>query len=425
MPLQLANHDRIGALRLYLILSFASSFFLWLAFSVNLIFQVEQVGFSPLQIVLVGTFLEASYFLFEVPTGVVADVYSRRISVIIGTFVLGVGAVVAAVPSFPVILLANVIMGIGYTFLSGALEAWIADEIGEQHAGAAYLRGAQFSQFGTLIAIPVGVGLATIALNLPIVISGVLTIVLAIFLMLTMPERGFTPAPREERGSFGTMRDTFLVSTSLVKRSPLLITIFAIAAFFGMFNEGFDRLSTAHFLDTFTFPAVGDLQPVVWMGAIQTATLLSTIGVAEVVRRKVDTNSHAVVSRLLFAINGLLVLSVVGFAFAGGFIVAVITFLIASNLRGITYPLSAAWVNQNIDSRVRATVISMNGQADAIGQIGGGPGVGLVGNLFGLRAAMATAGAILIPGLALYARSLGQGEQPVIATDDASVTAEG
>ncbi|MDQ4045355.1 MAG: hypothetical protein M3173_07895, partial [Chloroflexota bacterium] len=94
-------------------------------------------------------------------------------------------------------------------------------------------------------------------------------------------------------------------------------------------------------------------------------------------------------------------------------------------LRGITYPLSAAWINQNIDSRVRATVISMSGQADAIGQIVGGPGVGAVGNLFGLRAAMAAAGAILIPGLALYARALGQGEQPVIAIDDSGVTVEG
>ena len=425
MRLHLANHDRIGALRLYLILSFASSFFLWLAFSVNLIFQVEQVGLSPLQLVLVGTVLEASYFLFEVPTGVVADVYSRRLSVILGTFVLGAGAVASAVPSFPVILLANVIMGSGYTFLSGALEAWIADEIGEEHAGTAYLRGAQFTQFGTLVAIPVGVGLATIALNLPIVIGGVLTIVLALVLMLTMPEHGFTPAPREERGSFGAMRDTFLAGAGLVKRSPLLITIFGIAAFFGMFNEGFDRLSPAHLLETFTFPAIGDLQPVVWMGVIQAVALVTRIGLAEIVRRKVDTNSHVVVSRLLLAINGLLVLSVAGFAFAGTFTVAVIAFLIASNLRGITYPLSAAWINQNIDSRVRATVISMSGQADAFGQIAGGPGVGLVGNLFGLRAAMATAGAILIPGLALYARALGQGEQPVIETDEANVTAEG
>ena len=115
--------------RLYLLISGASALFLWLAFSVNLVFQVERVGLSPLELVLVGTVLEGTYFLFEIPTGVVADVYSRRLSVIVGTALLGAGLFVVAVPSFPVILLGNVVMGIGYTFISGALGAWIVDEI--------------------------------------------------------------------------------------------------------------------------------------------------------------------------------------------------------------------------------------------------------------------------------------------------------
>ena len=59
------------------------------------IYFVEVVGLDALQLVLIGTALEVSAFLFEVPTGVVADVYSRRLSVIIGTILLGFGFMLA------------------------------------------------------------------------------------------------------------------------------------------------------------------------------------------------------------------------------------------------------------------------------------------------------------------------------------------
>ena len=56
------------------------------------------VGLSPLQMVLVGTILEISAFVFEIPTGIVADLYSRRVSVIIGFALVGIGFSVQAVP---------------------------------------------------------------------------------------------------------------------------------------------------------------------------------------------------------------------------------------------------------------------------------------------------------------------------------------
>ena len=67
---------------------------------------------NPLQLVLVGTVMELAVFVFEVPTGVVADTYSRRLSIIIGWIVFGVGLVVAgSVPSFGVVLLGWAIWG--------------------------------------------------------------------------------------------------------------------------------------------------------------------------------------------------------------------------------------------------------------------------------------------------------------------------
>ena len=82
--------------------------------------------------------------------------------------------------------------------------------------------------------------------------------------------------------------------------------------------------------------------------------------------------------------------------------------------RNMAGPLWDTWLNEQItDSSVRATVISITGQANAIGQAGGGPLLGAIGNLWGIRAAL-TAGALAIaPALGLYARAIAHdGREP-------------
>jgi DHA3 family tetracycline resistance protein-like MFS transporter len=74
--------------------------------------------------------------------------------------------------------------------------------------------------------------------------------------------------------------------------------------------------------------------------------------------------------------------------------------------RGLVGPLISTWSNQHITSNVRATVLSMQGQTDAIGQMVGGPPIGLVGQ-WSLRAAFVFSGAVLAPALWLLARANG------------------
>ena len=110
------------------------------------IYLITDVGLGPFQLVLVGSVLEGSVLLFEVPTGVVADAVSRRLSVLIGTFLTGVGFLMYAVPSFPVVLLGQVVWGVGATFISGANVAWLVDEIGEDAARPLFLQASQVAQ---------------------------------------------------------------------------------------------------------------------------------------------------------------------------------------------------------------------------------------------------------------------------------------
>jgi MFS transporter, DHA3 family, tetracycline resistance protein len=107
------------------------------------VYRIQTVGLNPLQLVLVGTVLELAILLFEVPTGVLADTYGRRRSVIAGFLLIGAGfSFEGAVPTFVTVLVAQIIWGVGYTFVSGALQAWIADEVGGRDLGRIYLRAA-------------------------------------------------------------------------------------------------------------------------------------------------------------------------------------------------------------------------------------------------------------------------------------------
>src|SRR5512138_1997176 len=77
--------------RVYLISQFAAALFMNTAFTVFIVYQVQAGHLNPFELVLTGTVLEATAFVFQIPTGVVADVYSRRLSVILGYLLVGVG----------------------------------------------------------------------------------------------------------------------------------------------------------------------------------------------------------------------------------------------------------------------------------------------------------------------------------------------
>lgn len=117
------------AYSVYLLFRFVCSLAVSMSTVLSIVYHMEVVQLDAFQLVLVGTVQETSCFLFEMPTGVVADLYSRRRSVLIGMFLYGLGFLMeGALPWFATVLLAQVVWGCGDTFITGALEAWIASE---------------------------------------------------------------------------------------------------------------------------------------------------------------------------------------------------------------------------------------------------------------------------------------------------------
>lgn len=402
-----AQIPKADAYKLYLLLMGLSAFATTLAYTVHLVYQVQQVGLNPLQLVLIGTTLELTAFLMEIPTGVVADVYSRRWSVIAGFACLGFGLILeGSLPVFEALLVGQVVAGLGYTFLSGATSAWIVDEIGLERAGKAFLRGAQVEQIFAFCGIFVSVALASVSLQLAIVCGGLLLVLLAGFLALFMPETGFQRRPAADRASWRMFFATFRQGFALVRARRILLLITIAAIIHGAFSEGFDRLWIMHLLENFTLPPLGQLDGIVWFGIISAVSLPLSLVVTDVLRRRLDMSDNRRVARTLMGVYAALIFSALLFILADGFALALLGLWLTHTARAIRNPLMEAWINQHTESEVRATVLSIQGQADAVGQIAGGPLVGAVGLFSSVRLAISLSALMLLPILPLFRRAL-------------------
>jgi len=373
--------------------------------TMSAVYRIQEAGLDPIQLILVGAVLEISIFLFEVPTGVVADVRSRRLSLIIGYAMIGLGLVLeGALPLFATILVAQAIWGIGYTFTSGARQAWLADELEDGiGAGRILFKGAQLEQVGALAGIVLSVVLATISVALPLIVGGIMFVILAVALLVIMPERGFSPTPHINRTSWRDMRTTFAAGVTTTRTHPVLMAIIAIELFTGASSEPFDRLWTLHMLEIFEFPSPWGLNSLVWFGVIGAVALLIGTVTTWFIRRIFDVDEPRTPRRLLTVINASLIVSTLVFALSGSFALAVSMVIATTVLRRISEPIADVWLIQHTESAYRATVFSLRGQANAFAQVALGPAMGFLAIMSTLRTALVGTSTLLAPSQVIYA----------------------
>ena len=402
----------------------AESFAMALGWTLAPVYFVQEVGMDPLQLVLAGTFMEIAYFLFEVPTGVVADSYSRRASVIVAQVIMGISFVVTGlVTNVPLILAAAALMGFGWTFKSGAIDAWLADEVGPERLGREYQRGAQAARVLGLVGIAAAVALALVDLRLPIVAGGMVLVALGLVLVVVMPESRFEPAAPDELSALRGMTHTAKRGGRLIRARPILLLVLGITFFGGMWSESVDRLWEAQFLVSIGVPEFAGVSPIIWFGILNAGAVVLAIVVAQPLSRRFGSASWRGMTWSLLCLDAAMLATTIGFAVAGSFAVAVLAYWGICVARSLAAPVYSTWLNANIeDSSVRATVISMTNLGDSAGEWGGGPVLGLVGNVWGIRAALAAGAAALTPALLLYALALRRGGE--VTSFDAVAQAE-
>jgi DHA3 family tetracycline resistance protein-like MFS transporter len=399
--------------RFYLLYRGAAGLLLAFALATYGLYVVREAGLSAFELVLLGTITEVSSFVFEVPTGVVADVYSRRLSVLFAVLVNALAfTVMAAVPGFLFVAVGSALFALGWTFRSGALEAWLADEIGEERAAATYLRGAQFSQGGYLLGIPLGVVAAAFDLQAPMLGAGAAHLLLALFVALAMSERGFQ---RGESTGWGALGSTALAGVRTVRGRPVLLAIVAIAVIGGASSEALDRLYPLLFIDEVGLPGGQGASEAIWFGLFAAGGLLGGIVTTEVVNRFVDVERIRTIVWWLVGLEGLLIAAMVVFGVAELFAVALVAYWTTHWARQAAQPLTLAWLNRGLDPRSRATVLSLQSQADALGQTAGGPILGAVASLTTVRAAIVAGGLVLLPTLPIFGRQLRPGDERIVA----------
>lgn len=399
-------HTR-GIAAIYVLLRGVSSLFVAVVYTVELIYQAQRVGLNPFQLVLAGTVNQFVIFLCQAPTGALADMYSRRWAVVIGLLLIGLGFLIeGTLPTFAAVLAAQAFWGLGASLMDGADAAWVADELGAEQVGSLYLRATKIGWFCTLPGIALGASLGSVSLNLPILIGAGGYLALGLLLAGIMPERRFTPTPREKRTSWSQMQRTLVMGFHLIRFHPVLLSILGIGVFSAIAGEGFGRLWQYHLLHTFTFPLLGKLAPIVWFGIMETGIALTNILGIEIAQRRVTTTNQRSVAWGLFLTEGATLLGIGLFALAGQFALALAALWLITTASGPRIPLTQTWIIQQTPSSVRATILSLNAQVSALAAMVGGLLIGAIATTLTTRPALLLSGLLLLPALFLYARTI-------------------
>jgi MFS family permease len=187
--------------RTYLLLMLGNTLAASLIWGINTIFLLDA-GLSNLEAFAANAFFTAGMVLFEVPTGIVADTVGRRASYLLGTLTLTASTLLYVLlwqveAPFWQWAIVSMLLGLGFTFFSGAVEAWLVDALtatsftgdlesvfgrGQIVSGAAMLVG---SVAGGLIA-------AQVSLGMPFVVRGAILLVMFVVAFRLMHDVGFT-----------------------------------------------------------------------------------------------------------------------------------------------------------------------------------------------------------------------------------------
>jgi MFS family permease len=223
-------------------------------------------------------------------------------------------------------------------------------------------------------------------------------------LAVFMREDNFHRTPRAERETFRQMAELFKHGLAIARRRRVVRMLVLISLISGLSSEAFDRLWSVKILE-FDFPtAFGTSDPAFWFTVLAlVGTLLSLITSVTLNKLSPERLSATHPNGVLALLALLQVAGVIAFALLDHLWLALAAMWLQTIAGTLAWPIETAWLNRHVDSKSRATVISMVSQANAIGQVVGGPPLGAVGRS-SLRTALLTSGLLLTPIPLLYLR---------------------
>ncbi len=392
--------SRRDPVRLFLWWSLAWAVLLRAFFLGIVVYFGIEADLSNAQIVLLGTGLEIAVLVSEIPTGVVADTISRKLSLVIGHLVMGVGVILTgSTDSFGLLLLSQMIWGCGWTFTSGADVAWITDELNdESRIDGVLTKRARWQQYGAIIGYAL-FGLVAWASDMAraLQVAGVASIVLGLIIAVVFTEHGFQ-AHRENK--LAASKEIFLTGTRLVRSDRALFLVLLATLLLNAGAEAIDRLYPTQLQDAF---GLGD-DPIVPL------TILSIVGflVGALILWRLESriDRPGMPGRVYAGAAALAAVGTIFIAFGPGLAGAVVgVFLVRGIAWAVIGAVATAWVNRRAPSEARATVNSFLGQAESIGEVNGGIALAIVAESAGIPTAFVVSAALFALTAVVVARS--------------------
>lgn len=366
----------------------------WLVTSLYL---VVDANLSPLQLVMLGSAQGLTVILFEVPTGVLADTFSRKWSIVVSHVLMGTAMLsTGLVTSFPVLVLTQMLWGLSWTFATGADVAWVTDELDEPDGiGLLLARAARWGQFGAAVGL-IGFGLLAwqASLSVAIVTAGIMMLLLGIYVVTQFSEQRFAPTSQRR------LRDTLALGFSAAKADRSIGLVLVVTLLVNGADEAFNRLFAKRLLEL-GLPQAPD--PIVWL----TLLGLVTLAVGAIALRVVEQRlaGQPPLRGLYACAVALGVVGLILFGLAPNTVVAVAGVVVVHGIAwNLVRVIGVIWVNRQAKSEVRATLQSFLSQAENLGEVTLGLGLGILANAMGISVAMFGAAALAALAVVLIVR---------------------
>lgn len=370
------NMDPKLVIRSYLVISGIFTLSASLIWGINTLFLLDA-GLSIFEVFIANAVFTAAMALFEVPTGVVADTRGRRASFLLSEITLAVGTLayvgVAAIEGGLLLFcLAGVILGLGYTFYSGAVEAWVVDALKatgyKEELDKVFARAGTVSSIAMLVGTVGGGLLGQIDLSLPYIARAALVLIAFAIGYRTMHDIGFTPRTLKLDGIVGEMKKVAKAGLTFGWRA-LAIRLLVMERFitWGFFSWAWYAWQP-YFLELYGEDAV-------WLSGL-IAALFALAGIAgnALVPRLAKPGRRR--TTILLGASAASTATMVGTGAIQFFWVTVPVFLIGAIAGGLHEPIRQAYLHASIPTSERATLVSFDSLMGSLGSVGGQTGLG-------------------------------------------------
>lgn len=391
--------DRIR--RTYLMLILLQTLAASLIWGINTLFLLDA-GLTLTEAFVANAAFTAGMVIFEVPTGVVADAAGRRVSFIIGAATLLVTTIAYLglwYAGAPVLwwVVVSALLGLGFTFFSGATEAWLVDALeatGYQGSvDAVFGQGQTTTGAATLIGTIAGGFLAQINLGLPYVMRSLILVVVIVAAAVSMHDIGYTP----QRGGSVRHEVRQLLRASIRHgwgNPP--VRMFMLAAPFGM-GLG---IWVFYAFQPYLLELFGDPDAVYLSGiAAALFAVAQMIGGASVgwVRRHVSSRTGIILTQVVVASIALVGVGLAErLAIPVGFWLAISLLAVVALGWAVTAPVQQAYINEVIPSQQRATVLSFHSLMSSAGGVVSQPALARVADVYTIGVGYIVAGCLYL-----------------------------